>query len=81
MGIDVGILSFATLSDAQFILNPRLFNTEKKALVKAIVSSKSRKRNTRKSKVSKSLCGVYERIANKEMIYSKLSKVLVDSYG
>ncbi|MGI5992724.1 MAG: RNA-guided endonuclease InsQ/TnpB family protein [Methanosarcina sp.] len=83
VGIDVGILSFATLSNGTYVPNPRFYIQEEKALARANRKlSKAEKGTPEKKKCLKSLCRVYERIANKrEDFTQKLSKVLVDDYG
>lgn len=83
VGIDVGILSFATLSNGTFVPNPRFYIQEEKALAKANRRfSKAEKGTPERKKCLKTLCRVYERIDNKrEDFTQKLSKQLVDNYG
>ncbi|WP_292389219.1 RNA-guided endonuclease InsQ/TnpB family protein [Methanosarcina sp. UBA5] len=83
VGIDVGILSFATLSNGTYVPNPRFYIQEEKALAKANRKfSKAEKGTPERKKCLKTLCRVYERIANKrEDFTQKLSKKLVDNYG
>ncbi|HWR26055.1 MAG TPA: transposase, partial [Methanosarcina sp.] len=83
ISIDVGILSFAALSDGTYIENPRFYIQEEKALAKANKKfSKAEKGSPERVKLLKSLCRVYERIANKrEDFTQKLSKTLVEKYG
>jgi putative transposase len=66
IGIDVGILSFAALSDGYLVPNPRFYVQEEKALAKANRKfSKTDKGTPERAKQLKVLCRVYERIANK----------------
>ncbi len=83
VGIDVGILYFAALSDRTYISNPRFYIQEEKALAKVQRRfSKAEKGTPEKAKLLKSLCRVHERISNKrEDFAQKLSKSLVDNYG
>lgn len=83
IGIDVGILSFAALSDGTFIENPRFYRNEEKNLAKVQRKfSKAEKGTPERAKFLKSLCRVHERISNKrEDFAQKLSKTLVDNYG
>jgi putative transposase len=83
VGIDVGILSFVTLSNGTFVPNPRFYIQEEKNLAKANRKfSKAEKGTPERKKCLKTLCRVYERIANKrEDFTQKLSKELVDNYG
>jgi putative transposase len=83
VGIDVGILSFATLSNGTHIPNPRFYIQEEKTLAKANSRlSKAEKGTPERKKCLKTLCRVYERIANRrEDFTQKLSKNLVDNYS
>ncbi len=83
VGIDVGILSFAVLSDKKCIPNPRFYVQEEKALVKVQRKySKTEKGSLERKKALKAVCRVHERISNKrEDFTQKLSKTLVDNYG
>jgi putative transposase len=44
VGVDVGLKTFATLSDGQEIINPRFFRREEQALAKAHVASAKRRK-------------------------------------
>jgi len=83
VGIDVGILSFATLSDGTYVPNPRFYIQEEKALARVNRKlSKAEKGTLERKKYLKTLCRIYERISNKrEDFVQKLSKNLVDNYG
>lgn len=83
IGIDIGILSFATLSNGTYVPNPRFYIQEEKALARANRKlSKVEKGTPERKKRLKTLCRVYERIANKrEDFAQKLSKTLIDNYG
>jgi len=71
VGIDVGITSFATLSNGEHIDNPRFFRSEEKALAKA-----------QRKKAKKVVAKVHERIANKRSNFAhQLSRKLVNTYG
>jgi len=70
VGIDVGLTSFATLSNGEHIENPRFFKTEQKALAKA-------QRNETKKVVAR----IHERIANRRNNFAhQLSRKLVNTY-
>jgi len=83
VGIDVGLLSFAALSNGTYVPNPRFYAKEEKVLAKANKRfSKANKGTLERMKCHKILCRVYERIANKrEDFIQKLSKQLIDTYG
>ena len=83
IGIDVGLLSFAALSDGTFIENPKFYVSEEKNLAKAQRKlSKTEKGTPERKRALKVLCRVHERISNKrEDFIQKLSKILVDKYG
>jgi len=83
VGIDVGIHTFAVLSDGTFIENPRFYIKEQKNLAKVQRKhSKQAKGTPERKKALKVLCQVHERISNKrEDFIQKLSKTFVDTYG
>jgi putative transposase len=71
VGIDVGLTSFATLSNGEHINNPRFFRAEEKQLAKA-----------QRKKSKKVVAKVHERIANKRSNFAhQLSRKLVNTYG
>jgi putative transposase len=64
VGIDVGLKTFATLSDGQEIVNPRFFRREERALAKAQHRlSKEEKGTPERAKRRKVVARVHERIA------------------
>jgi putative transposase len=64
VGIDVGLKTFATLSDGQEIANPRFFRGEEKALAKVQrAHSKLAKGTPERAKHRHAVARVYERIA------------------
>jgi putative transposase len=71
IGIDVGLLHFATLSNGEQIGNPRFFRTDEKALAKA------QRREKRKAARR-----IHERIANRRRNFAhQLSHALVFMFG
>jgi len=82
VGIDVGLSSFATLSNGEHIKNPRFFKSEGKALAKAQRKfSKQEKGTPQRKKVKKVVARIHERIANKRNDFAhKLSRTLVNSF-
>ncbi|MGB9928927.1 MAG: RNA-guided endonuclease InsQ/TnpB family protein [Methanosarcina sp.] len=83
VGIDVGLLSFAALSDGTFIENPKFYLKEEKNLAKVQRKhSKQEKGTPARKKALKVLCRVHERISNKrEDFIQKLSNSLVKNHG
>lgn len=66
VGIDMGLESFATLSDGRKIENPRFFKTDQKALAKAQRKlSKCEKGSPDRAKARKVVAHIHERIANR----------------
>ena len=64
MGIDVGLKTFATLSNGQEIANPRFFRVEEKALATTQRRlSKEEKGTPERASRCKVVARVYERIA------------------
>jgi putative transposase len=64
VGIDVGLKTFATLSDGQEIANPRFFRSEERALAKVQRQlSKEEKGTPERTKRRKIVARVHERIA------------------
>ena len=82
VGVDVGIKSFLTLSDGQYVPNPRFFVTEQNVLAKAQRKlSKAKKGTVARAKALKIVERVHERIANKrEDFVQKVSLNLVRAY-
>jgi putative transposase len=83
VGADVGILSFAMLSDGSKIDNPRFVRADEKALAKAQRKlSKQPKGTLLRKKAKKVVSHVHERIANRrEDFVQKVSRNLVNAYG
>jgi putative transposase len=83
VGVDMGLESFATLSDGEKIENPRFFRKDEKALAKAQRKlAKEEKGTPRRAKRRKVVARIHERIANKRSDFAhKLSRQLVHAYG
>lgn len=82
-GIDVGLESFATLSNGEKIDNPRFFRSEEKALAKAQKRlSKCEKGSPERRKALKVVQRIHERIANRRYDFAhQVSNQLVSKYG
>ena len=82
VGIDVGISSFATLSNGDKIDNPRIYKVEEKNLARAQRKfSATTKGSIERRKRLKVVQRVHERIANKRKDFiHKVSRHLVDTY-
>lgn len=83
VGIDVGIASFATLSNGETIPNPRFFRTDEKALAKAQRRmSKEAKGTPKRDKRRKVVAHIHERIANRRNDFAhQQSRKIVNRYG
>lgn len=83
IGIDVGIKSFATLSDGTKVANPRFLKKDEKELAKAQRKlSKAEKGSPERAKRRKAVAHIYQRIANRRKDFAhKLSRNLVNEYG
>jgi len=83
VGIDVGLESFATLSNGEKIVNPRFFRTDEKALAKAQRKlSKAEKGTPERKKARKIVAHIHERIANRRLNFAhQTSRKLVDRFG
>jgi len=83
VGIDVGLESFATLSNGEKIDNPRFFRSEEKALAKAQRRlSKCEKGTPDRMKALKVVQRIHERIANKRYYFAhQVSHDLVERFG
>jgi len=63
IGIDMGLLSFATLSNGEKVQNPRFFRHEEKALVKAQRNLSAQKKASKaRAKARKVVARIHERI-------------------
>ena len=83
VGIDVGLESFATLSNGEKIDNPRFFRSEEKALAKAQKRlSKCEKGSPERRKALKVVQRIHERIANRRYNFAhQVSHNLVERFG
>jgi putative transposase len=83
VGVDVGLESFATLSNGEKIKNPRFFRTDEKTLAKAQRRlSKAEKGSPERKKARKIVAHVYERITNRRLNFAhQTSRQLVDRFG
>lgn len=82
-GVDVGLQSFATLSNGEKIANPRFFKKEQDALAKAQRRmSKHAKGTPEMAKRRKVVSRIHERITNKRANFAhQESRKLVNTYG
>lgn len=83
VGVDLGIKTFATLSDGTEIQNPKYLKKALKRLkrLQRSVSRKKKDSNNRK-KAAKLLARQYEKVTNKRKDFlHKTSKYLIDHYG
>jgi putative transposase len=83
VGIDVGLESFATLSNGEKIANPRFFREEESELARVQRKlSKAPKGTPERKKALKVVQRIHERIANRRTDFAnKVSCQLVDRYG
>jgi len=83
VGIDVGLESFATISNGEKIGNPRFFRSDEKALAKAQRRlSKCAKGTSQRRAAVKVVQRVHERIANRRYNFAhQMSNQLVSKYG
>src|SRR5205823_9897695 len=83
VGIDVGLNTFATLSDRTEIENPRFFRKEEQALAKVQrKQSKLAKGTPERRKHRKAVARVHERIAwRRENFTHQHSRQIVDRFG
>src|SRR6266487_5102590 len=83
VGIDVGLKTFATLSDASQIENPRFIRREEKALAKVQRKhSKLAKGTPQRRKHRKAVARVHERIAfRRENFTHQQSRQIIDRFG
>jgi putative transposase len=82
VGIDVGLKTFATLSDGTEIQNPRFFKDEEKNLAKAQRKlSKAEKGPNDRNKRRKVVARIHERITNKCTNFShQTSRQIINNY-
>jgi putative transposase len=83
VGIDVGLASFATLSNGEKIDNPRFFREDELALAKAQSKrDKLPKGSSLRRKASKAVARIHERIGDKRTDFSnQVSRQLVNRFG
>ena len=83
VGIDVGLASFATLSNGEKIDNPRFFREDELALAKAQSKrDKLPKGSSLRRKASKVVARIHERIGDKRTDFSnQVSRQLVNRFG
>ena len=83
VGIDVGLESFATLSNSIKIENPRFFRRDERELAKAQRKlSRAEKGTPERAKRRKAVQHIHQRIANRRKDFAhKLSRELVNSFG
>lgn len=83
VGVDVGLHTFATLSNGEKISNPRFFRKDEKALAKAQRRlSKAEKDTPERAKRRKVVSHIHQRIANRRRDFAhKLARQLVNEYG
>ena len=83
VGIDVGLESFATLSNGEKIANPRFFREEEKELARVQRKlSKASKGTPERRSALKVVERVHERIANKRYEFAhRVSRDLVNRFG
>jgi putative transposase len=83
IGIDVGINSFATLSNGEKIDNPCFFKTDQKALAKAQRKlSKQKKDSPERKKTKKVVSRIHERITNRRNNFChQESRKIVNRFG
>jgi putative transposase len=83
VGIDVGLKTFATLSNGEEMANPRFFRKEEKALAKVQRKhSKLTKGTAERQKHRKAVARVHERIAwRRENFTHQQSRQMVDRFG
>jgi len=83
VGIDVGLKSFATLSNGEKIPNPRFFRRDEKELAKAQRKlSQADKGTPERVKRRKAVQHIHQRVANRRKDFAhKVSRELVDSFS
>ncbi len=83
IGIDVGLASFATLSNGEKVCNPRFFRRDEQELAKAQRKlSRAEQGTAERAKRRKAVQHIHRRIANRRKDFAhKLSRQLVNEYG
>jgi putative transposase len=83
VGIDMGIMNFAVLSDGEFVENPKFLLTDEERL-KAAQSKRDKlpKGSTERRKATKAVNHLYERVANRRDNFAQqISREWVNRYG
>lgn len=83
VGVDMGILNFAALSNGEVVANPRFLLADEERIKKAQSKrDKLPKGSPRRRKASKSVSHLYERVTNRrEDFAQQLSRQWVNKYG
>ena len=83
VGIDVGLKTFAALSNGEFIDNPRFFRKEEKALAKAQRKLAKQVRGSRKRRKAKKVVSrIHERVRNRRHDFvHQTARKIVNRYG
>lgn len=83
VGVDVGLVSFATLSNGMKIENPHFFRHDEKELAKVQrLLARAEKGTPERAKRRKAVQHVHQRIANRRKDFAhKVSRELVGSFG
>ena len=83
IGIDVGLKTFAALSNGESIENPRFFRKDEKALARVgRKQAKTKKRSRERRTVNKVLARIHERIRNRRSDFChQNSRRIVNRYG
>jgi putative transposase len=83
VGIDVGLKTFAMLSNGKSVANPKFYQKEQSNLAKVQRKlSLCERGSIARQRANKVICRVHERISNKrEDFTQKLSRSLVNQYG
>lgn len=83
IGIDMGLETFATLSNGEKIENPRFFKQEEKSLARTQRKlSKQEKGSPERNKARKVVARIHERISNKRHNFAhQATRTLVNKFG
>jgi putative transposase len=83
VGIDVGLTSFATLSNGEKVENPRFFRHDEKALAKAQRKLSAQEKGTpKRAKARKVVSRIHERIGSRRNDFvHQLSRAIVNRFG
>ncbi len=83
VGIDVGLSKFATLSNGEFVDNPRFFRKEEKALATAQRKHNKQKKGSKaRAKAQKVVRRIHERIRNRRHNFAhQTARKLVNRFG